>query len=238
MSLFLDVYPFLGVGTIHEGGMDMKCSSRQRAAIKALWTEAALLLAAIAAFLLALILPLTLAAAERPAWSQEEAQLWEAYLSGDLIRLHVLADSDAPEDQRIKLKVRDALLEAFGEQLYSSGETDGDAVYTALLEHVGEMLQVAQASARQEGFAGDVQAEAGILHLPEKRYGNVVLPEGDYRGLRITLGSGEGKNWWCVLFPQLCLAVSSEGEIEARSMEAPFHWESERVLKNWLLLPQ
>lgn len=215
----------------------MNRSSRQRSAFRALWMEIVLLLAAAAAFLLALLLPLGMAMGEQTSWTEEEAQLWQAYLSGDLIRLHVIANSDSKEDQRIKLKVRDALLEAFGEQFYHLGSESGEAVYLSLLENVDLMLRVAQECARQEGFAGDVQAEVGILHLPEKQYGSILLPEGEYRGLRVTLGSGEGQNWWCVLFPQLCLAVGADGGVEAADAATPLFWESEQVFRNWLLFP-
>lgn len=201
-----------------------------------LWLNAALALFCAAAFLLVLLWPLrSLSAAVE--YSQEERSLMEALESGELIRLHVLADGDDAESQRVKLCVRDALIAAFGEMMLEASRDDADAVYEALLTHVEQMQEAALACARENGFDGSVTAEAGILDLPAKTYGHVTLPEGSYRALRVTLGSGQGQNWWCVLFPQLCLAVSSDG-VEAQSSEAPsLTWDTERIFSQWLIFP-
>ena len=165
------------------------------------------------------------------------AQMLEALESGEIIRLHVLADGDDAESQRVKLCVRDALIAAFGEMLLDASQTDADTVYETLLTHVSQMEEAALACARENGFTGPVTAEAGVLTLPAKTYGQVTLPEGDYRALRVTLGSGQGQNWWCVLFPQLCLAVSSEG-VEAQPAEVPdLTWDTKRIFSQWLIFP-
>ena len=201
-----------------------------------LWLNAALALICAAVFLLVLLWPLrSLGAAAE--YTPEERSLMEAFESGELIRLHVLADGDDAESQRVKLCVRDALIAAFGEMLLEASRDDADAVYEALLTHVEQMQEAALACARENGFDGSVTAEVGILDLPAKTYGHVTLPEGNYRALRVTLGSGRGQNWWCVLFPQLCLAVSSEG-VEAQPSEAPsLTWDAERIFSQWLIFP-
>lgn len=201
---------------------------------RGLWPEAALALICAAAFLVALLLPLAALAAP---YSPEERALVDAYVSGQIIRLHVLADGDDPENQRIKLCVRDALIDAFGDVLLSASESDADAVYEALLENVSLMEAVAEECARDNGFEGSVTAEVGVMTLPRKAYGHVVLPEGSYRALRVTLGSGAGRNWWCVLFPQLCLAVSSDsGEVEPSDMP-DLTWDTKRIFSQWLIFP-
>ncbi len=134
-------------------------------------------------------------------------------------------------------KTRYALIAAFGEMLLDASQTDADTVYETLLTHVSQMEEAALACARENGFIGPVTAEAGVLTLPAKTYGQVTLPEGDYRALRVTLGSGQGQNWWCVLFPQLCLAVSSDG-VEAKPAAVPdLTWDAERIFSQWLIFP-
>ena len=184
-----------------------------------LWLNAALVLVCAAVFLLVLLWPLH-SLGTTVAYTPEERSLLEALESGEIIRLHVLADGDDAESQRVKLCVRDALIAAFGEMLLDASQADADTVYETLLTHVSQMQEAALARARENGFTGPVTAQAGVLTLPAKTYGQVTLPEGDYRALRVTLGSGQGQNWWCVLFPQLCLAVSSEG-VEAHPAEVP-----------------
>lgn len=201
-----------------------------------LWLNAALALFCAAAFLLVLLWPLR-SFSEATTYTAEERALLDAFESGEIIRLHVLADGDDAESQRVKLCVRDALIAAFGDLLVDASHADADAVYETLLAQVSRMEEVALTCARENGFTGPVTAEAGVLTLPEKTYGHVTLPQGKYRALRVTLGSGQGQNWWCVLFPQLCLAVSSDG-VEAQSSEAPsLIWDTERIFSQWLIFP-
>lgn len=204
--------------------------------------ELILLILCALCFLLALGAPLACAA--EALYTAEEAALLDAYESGELIRLHVLANDDSPENQRVKLLVRDALLAAFSGTLAKAGEQSANAVYAALLENAEGMRRVAEDCARANGFAGGVTAEVGRLRLPQKRYGRVLLPEGEYRGLRVTLGDGAGQNWWCVLFPQLCLAVAGDGEADetvapddadaARENAPELVWGSKRIFSKWL----
>ena len=95
------------------------------------------------------------------AYTPEERSLLEALESGEIIRLHVLADGDDAESQRVKLCVRDALIAAFGEMLLDASQTDADTVYETLLTHVSQMEEAALACARENGFTGPVTAEAG-----------------------------------------------------------------------------
>lgn len=215
---------------------------------RAVWPEVLLLLAAAVTFAFVLVAPL--AFAEGLPLTVEEARLWDAYTRGELIRLHVLADSDGAEAQRVKLAVRDALLGAFGQELAAAGTQDCDAVYALLQDSAGAMREVAQRCAKENGFNGPVTAEVGRMLLPAKVYGHVTLPEGEYRALRVTLGSGKGQNWWCVLFPQLCLAVAedepwqtqsggkepvaTDGGGTATTADTPnIVWDSGRILHCW-----
>ena len=194
------------------------------------WREAALLALAVLLLVLGLLWP----ACAALAYTREEQQLIQAYQSGQVIRLHILANSDSPEDQALKLQVRDAVIAAFGEQLAQAGETDADRMFELLARQTESIRQVAEERARQLGFSGAVLAETGWLYLPGKEYGSVSLPEGWYRGLRVTLGDGMGRNWWCVLFPRLCLALASEDENGAGEVV----WQAERIFRHWLCVQE
>lgn len=195
-----------------------------------------LLILCIAAFLLALFLPLNAL-----GLTAEETALQRAYEEGQLIRLHILAEDDSPDAQQTKLAVRDALLEAFGQEMAQAGAQDAETVYALLLQRKDAMQHIAEEIARVHGFDGPVTAQVGWMPLPEKAYGAVTLPAGQYRALRITLGKGEGQNWWCVLFPQLCLALASEEPWQTmpaqpeKTME--IEWKSREILRHWLLMP-
>lgn len=192
--------------------------------VRAVWAETLMLIAAAILFLWALLMPLTAIA------DSEEEALARAYLSGDIVRLHILADGDDAESQRVKLAVRDAVIDAFGDTLARSGAQGSDAAYKALGDNVEAIRAASLECARQNGFAGEVSAEVGVLWLPEKSYGGVYLPEGEYRALRITLGSGRGRNWWCVLFPRLCLAVAGSEDTED---EPEIVWDTVRIWRGW-----
>ena len=194
------------------------------------WRNWLWLLAAAVLFLSALFLPLSSALAEE--WTPEEKQLLQAFQKGEIIRLHVLAHSDSAYDQGVKMAVRDALLNAFGAALAVSADDGFQAACDFLIHNLSLFERVAQAKACELGFQGTVKAETGLMELPEKTYGSVTLPKGEYRALRITLGSGKGQNWWCVLFPRLCLNFAGE---TASPPSAKPVWHSRRIFANWLL---
>lgn len=120
-----------------------------------------------------------------------------------LVRLHVIAHSDSPEDQAIKLQVRDAVLTASRTLL--SECRNADEAWTELNAHLTDFLDAASERLEEIGCDADVSVQAGVFAFPDRDYGGVILPAGDYRALRVIIGSGEGRNWWCVLFPNLCL---------------------------------
>lgn len=127
-----------------------------------------------------------------------------------VIRLHVIAASDSERDQALKLKVRDAVLSelaALSEGCLSKEEAE--KALSAQLERVrGTALETLSA----EGCDYRVSVTLGKEKYPHKSYEGVCFPAGEYTSLRIVIGEGEGKNWWCVLFPQLCLAGAKNAE--------------------------
>lgn len=136
-----------------------------------------------------------------------QTRLEQAVETGDLVRLHVVADSDAPEDQAMKLEVRDAVLEAARTILEDC--PDAQTAYARLTARLDDLETAAQKRARELGFDGDVTATMGTFDFPDRVYDDTLVPAGAYRALRVTLGSGQGANWWCVLYPTLCF--SGEG---------------------------
>lgn len=132
------------------------------------------------------------------AWNSRAAV---AYNTHNLIRLHVVANSDTAADQAAKLEVRDAILEASGELFTVDGPRDAAEQVKANLPLFKGVAEGALAVA---GYDYPVDVQYGVFAFPERAYGPLVLPAGDYEALRVVLGEGGGANWWCVLFPPLC----------------------------------
>ncbi len=132
-------------------------------------------------------------------------------LAQKVIRLHVVANSDSAEDQALKLKVRDAVLREGALRLTG---LDRDQALEALTQALPELGQVAANTVAGEGYDYPVRVTLGEDAFPTKRYENFSLPAGDYTALRVELGEGNGRNWWCVVFPPLCLGSVSETATE------------------------
>lgn len=137
-------------------------------------------------------------------------------LRGSVLRLHILANSDSEEDQRLKLCVRDALLEK-SDELFGDSDSLEEAEAAAQAAIPG-IIKTAEDTLRSQGCTSKVKAELTDMHFDERTYGDITMPAGDYRALRVTIGAAEGHNWWCVMYPPLCIpsasAVRSEGEEE------------------------
>lgn len=140
----------------------------------------------------------------------------EPLTNGDFLRFHVIGNSDSAEDQALKLKVRDGLLETIDEGLALYTMTQAEPLEGRVeltLEqsreyvagHLDEIAEEGQRIVRTLGYEYPVTAALEICEIPEKTYGSAAFPEGQYEALNVTIGTGEGKNWWCVLFPPLCL---------------------------------
>lgn len=126
-------------------------------------------------------------------------------LSEGIIRLHVIAESNSPEDQMVKLKVRDALLKEM--ELFENSEAVKGGLH--LLEKIANEVLLS------EGFSYKAKAEYGRFRFPTKHYDTFSLPKGEYNAVRIKLGRAEGENWWCVLFPPLCMVDAATEESES-----------------------
>ena len=125
-----------------------------------------------------------------------------------VLRLHILANSDSPEDQALKLRVRDALL-----PLFETAESYDDA-RAFVLGHGAELLTLCQTALAAAGASYGAQLLLGVDDFPDRTYAGALFPAGTYDALEIVLGAGSGHNWWCVLFPPLCI-VTPDGAAPA-----------------------
>ncbi len=133
---------------------------------------------------------------------------WQKDLADDVLRLHVIANSDSEHDQAVKLKVRDDILAEA--QVYLAGVSDVTEAARILSAHLPELEQTARATLVREGETWPVHAELTDAHFPTKTYDGFALPAGSYHALRVTLGEGAGQNWWCVVFPPLCVGAAEQ----------------------------
>lgn len=129
-------------------------------------------------------------------------------LGRKVIRLHVIANSDSPEDQALKLRVRDRVLARAQEILEQSA--DMEQAEQALTAALPELTREARETLAAEGCAQPVQARLEPAEFPTKDYDGFSLPAGKYLALRVIIGQGAGQNWWCVVFPPLCAAASED----------------------------
>ena len=129
-------------------------------------------------------------------------------LADQMIRLHVIANSDTQWDQQMKLAVRDRVLKR-AETLYPSELTRSEAL-EILAQHLPELKQAGQDAVYEWGSDMEVTAELEECWFPTKDYDGFALPSGEYTALRIVIGEGAGQNWWCVAYPPLCLGAASE----------------------------
>lgn len=130
-----------------------------------------------------------------------------------VLRMHVLANSDSEEDQALKLSVRDRLL-AETEELFASAKTKEEAE-NAAKEAIPMLEAAAKEEIQKQGYDYDVKIEIGKAWFDTREYGDITLPAGNYEAVNVYIGKAEGKNWWCVMFPQLCLPAAGGDELEA-----------------------
>ena len=143
-------------------------------------------------------------------------------LPEQVLRLHVVAASDTQEDQALKLAVRDAVL-AVAAELCEGADTPF-AMQSALCTHMERLQAAAEETLRAAGNKDTVRVFFTDMAFPVCEYGGVTLPAGEYRALRVVIGAGEGHNWWCMLFPSLCLpcgqGVSMEDTLSPAQQDA------------------
>lgn len=144
------------------------------------------------------------------------AEATQVQLASQVIRLHILANSDSEEDQALKLEVRDRVLETTSALL--AGETEPQAAAILLNQHLEDIAQTAAQEISAQGHDDRVEVRLEQTWFPTRQYQGISLPAGNYLALRVLIGAAEGHNWWCVVFPNLCLPAVSERALEASTL--------------------
>ena len=130
-------------------------------------------------------------------------------LYNSIFRLHVIANSDSTEDQNLKYIVRDNLINYINEK--SENFSTKDDVIAYAKNHLEDLKTIAEKTVKENGYNYPVTVEIGNFEFPTKRYGDISFPAGFYDALRVKIGSSQGKNWWCVMFPPLCFIDTTTG---------------------------
>lgn len=149
-------------------------------------------------------------------------------LHDQLIRLHVVANSDSAEDQAVKLQVRDAIVESLEGDLQNIGDLEQAKAY--LRENLPKIQAIANRVLAAAGFRERAQVSLQKEAFDIRYYDTFTLPAGVYEALRVTIGEGQGKNWWCVVFPTLCLPATA-AEFEDVAAGSGFSRELTRTLE-------
>ena len=138
-------------------------------------------------------------------------------LADSVFRLHVIANSDSEEDQNLKYKVRDSLIE-YMNTLTNNMNTKDEVIQIAK-EHIQDFKNIAQNVVKENGNDYEVNIEIGNFSFPTKTYGDISFPAGFYDALKVEIGKAEGQNWWCVMFPPLCFVDVTSGVVPEESKE-------------------
>ena len=150
-------------------------------------------------------------------------------ISKEILRFHILANSDSEIDQSVKLKVRDEI----GRYMQGNMQDAKDLTECMQItrEKLPEITEIAEEALRREGFSYGAKARIGTVDFPEKKYGSYIFPGGSYQALEITLGEGNGHNWWCVMYPNMCFAgsvyevIEEDAKAELRAVLTPEEYE-------------
>lgn len=133
-------------------------------------------------------------------------------VKNSLIRFHVIANSDSEEDQNLKLKVKNRVIDYLYPYLNESDSLDESR--EIIKDKMEDVKKISEEVILENNYTYNVQVEISRENFPDKSYGNITLPQGNYEAFRIIIGDGEGKNWWCVMFPPLCFVDESKAEVE------------------------
>ena len=148
-------------------------------------------------------------------------------LRGSVLRLHILANSDSEYDQDMKLKVRDALLESG----ILSGAADLNEAEETAENRLRDIETLAELTLEDHGCNYTVKASLEEAEFDNREYGDMTMPKGKYKALRVVIGKGEGRNWWCVMYPPLCLPAACEVKTDEKAEKEYFDEEEQDILE-------
>ncbi|MGO5053766.1 stage II sporulation protein R [Lachnospiraceae bacterium LCP25S3_G4] len=156
--------------------------------------------------------------------AKEDARKQKAqeHLATEVLRFHVLANSDSEKDQALKMQVKEAVLAYMKKELPESKDLTQTKKWVG--EHEEDIKIIGEEIVKEAGYDYKVTAQLTTCHFPDKTYGDITFPAGDYEALRIEIGDAKGHNWWCVLYPNLCFVdathavVPEEGKEELKAV--------------------
>lgn len=151
-------------------------------------------------------------------------------IQNEIIRFHVLANSDTEEDQALKLKVRDKVVEEMYGKL--SGCKNIDEARIVMLDNMDEVNSIAEKVIKENGYNYTVTSELSRENFPDKMYGDTLFPQGNYEAFRILIGEAKGQNWWCVMFPPLCFVDESKQAINTSKTKENLEGKTEIKKEN------
>lgn len=162
-------------------------------------------------------------------WNLAQVGQQREGLTQSVLRLHIVADSDDPQDQAVKLAVRDALVSEYGQTLSQAESLEQAQELAGRL--LPQMLDTARQTVAAQGCTLPITGEVGELSFPAVSYEGYTLPAGEYQAVRIQLGEGEGHNWFCVLYPAVCLdsSVALEEGMSSQQKEMLTHPEDYEI---------
>lgn len=164
-------------------------------------------------------------------YATEYAKVTGDRIAKSVVRLHIVANSNSDFDQKLKLKVRDEVTEYLSPLISKS--KSAEETKEIILKNLNGINKTAKDVIERNNFNYTVKSELKEVGFPTKHYGDISLPSGKYEALQIVIGKGEGKNWWCVVYPQLCLTNSQKNEPSDNAF-AKLSEESKKKLKNVL----
>lgn len=146
------------------------------------------------------------------SWTRTDEDIYSK-----VIRFHVIANSDLPEDQNLKLKVRDEVLDYIYPKLKESKDINQSR--NILKDNSENVKKLSQKVVYDNGYKYNVDVKLIVDNFPIKSYGNITLPQGQYEAYKIIIGDGKGQNWWCVMFPPLCFIDITKGEVNVKETD-------------------
>ena len=144
--------------------------------------------------------------------TEEEVLVYDEIFD-KIIRFHVIANSDSKEDQDLKIKVRDEVIEYMVPKL--EGATSLDDAREILNENIDNVNKLAEEVIQRNSYSYSAKTMISDENFPDKAYGDVIFPQGEYEAFRIVIGEGNGQNWWCVMFPPLCFVDETKDNINS-----------------------
>lgn len=157
-------------------------------------------------------------------------------IAEEILRFHVLANSDSTEDQQLKMQVKEAVLEYMSS--YLDGNENLEETRQIVQSHLQDIQEYAMTVVREKGYDYSIQAELATCYFPVKTYGDCTFPAGEYEALRILIGKAGGHNWWCVLYPNLCFVDAVYGVVEDEEKEKLENVLTEEEYQSILEVPE